>query len=706
MLTVYDSQGQSLSLGEPVAQGGEAIVYHVPSRASEVAKLYVPRPREGYAEKIPWMATHPPRLPETRRHHLLVAWPTEPLYNQRRQFVGYLMPYVPDAVSLLHVYSPRLRSGTLPHFDLHYRYRTAQHLAYVIGVLHTQGFVLGDLNESNILVRPDSRVTLIDVDSFQIWRQHGGANVLHPCPVGRAEYAAPELQSGALGGAVRQMEHDYFALAVLIFKLLMEGRHPFQSRWSGEGDPLPLEHKIGRGYFPHVEPPRGPVSPPPNTAALETLYPSLSDLVRRTFVDGHTQPVARPSPREWVQALKYAERALCHCRKGHLFSSHLDRCHRCGQGRARFPRWVADAGRRLAPPDAAAVRGLTSTVATAARRGAATAAAVAAPGGSASAGPAAPVTQAPLPVRRERGKRGANESMAALMLGVQGRWVRTVVAGVAALVTAILILLITPLREPALDLVSAPLLLFTLPLAALIGGEVSRRLPAAATAARARRAANQAAVTILFLLLALEVLSFLGRQGSGTAVVFAFGWLALLVTVARLLVARPQFPRWPLWLLAAAALAHPRWRWLVPPVGLFAALTLGADWAARRLERSRGTKGRRMAPGQAATIAWVWAVVTLLLLGAVRMALPASVPALAVAPGGDLDRARVSNVAPLLLNVRDAPAVTAPVQSRLREGTEVSRLEVRTVGESRWVRIRAGAVEGWVSENYLEGPLP
>ncbi|MDQ4078058.1 MAG: hypothetical protein M3220_17645, partial [Chloroflexota bacterium] len=173
-MIVYDARGAEVQLGAPLAQGGEAIVYRVVGRADSLAKLYVPAPRPDYTKKVEWMVGHPPSVPDLSLRHLFVAWPTGMLYNRRGQFVGYLMPYIREAVPLLHVYSPKLREQTLPHFDMRYRYRAAQHLAYVLGILHEQGYIVGDLNESNILVTPSALVTLIDVDSFQVWRTERG----------------------------------------------------------------------------------------------------------------------------------------------------------------------------------------------------------------------------------------------------------------------------------------------------------------------------------------------------------------------------------------------------------------------------------------------------------------------------------------------------------------------------------------------------
>ena len=60
--------------------------------------------------------------------------------------------------------------------------------------LHERGYVVGDVNESNILVNRGALVTLIDTDSFQV----RSAEQVYRCRVGKPEYTPPELQRAAL----------------------------------------------------------------------------------------------------------------------------------------------------------------------------------------------------------------------------------------------------------------------------------------------------------------------------------------------------------------------------------------------------------------------------------------------------------------------------------------------------------------------------
>jgi DNA-binding helix-hairpin-helix protein with protein kinase domain len=150
----------------------------------------------------------------------------------------------------------------------------------------------------------------------------------------------PELQGLSLGGELRRVEHDRFALAVLIFKLLMDGHHPFQSQWRGQDDPPALERKIALGWYPHTDPPPANIAPPLHMAPVISLPPMMAELVHRCFTAGHSRPDARPSPQEWIAAIRKGEDALRPCLNQHLFSNHLSRCPECGAHRAVLPLWM------------------------------------------------------------------------------------------------------------------------------------------------------------------------------------------------------------------------------------------------------------------------------------------------------------------------------------------------------------------------------
>ncbi len=333
MMLLYDSAHKQLRLGVEIAQGGEAVIYEVQGRPSALAKIYTPMPAPGYEGKLAWMWNNPAADPTRAEGHPSLAWPDDLLYDENGRFVGYLMPRIRNAVLMLEVFNPRLREQTLPGFNRVYLQRAARNLSIALGALHARDYVVGDLNESNVLVTPAALITLIDNDSFQV-QEHGQAQiVVYPCPVGKPEYTPPELQGKDFRDVLRRPEHDCFALGVLIFQLLMEGNHPYRCRWLGEGEPPTIEEKISNGSFPYVRSRHSVTSLPPDAPSLRELHPLLAELVLQCFVAGYRNPAQRPSPGDWEHALEQAEQALVTCGKGHYFSSHLRNCPRCGAGR-------------------------------------------------------------------------------------------------------------------------------------------------------------------------------------------------------------------------------------------------------------------------------------------------------------------------------------------------------------------------------------
>lgn len=328
-MIVYNARRQPVALGSELGRGGEAAVYKLAVQPALLAKIYHGPPREGYEDKLAWMQANPPDDPTRAQGHASIAWPNDLLYDANGQLAGYVMVNIQNAVPLLLVFNPRSRAKTLPSFNRRYLHRAARNLAAALGALHASNYIVGDLNESNVMVTPSALITLIDADSFQVQRRIGSKPILHPCPVGKPEYTPPELQGKTFAQVPRQPEHDRFGLGVLIFQLLMEGNHPFRAQWLGSDDPPPVEDRIRDGAWPYAWRPTQPIAPPRGGPGLESLHPALVKLVRQCFVEGHLDPRARPLPEEWEEALTSAEDALVSCALGHLYASHLARCPEC-----------------------------------------------------------------------------------------------------------------------------------------------------------------------------------------------------------------------------------------------------------------------------------------------------------------------------------------------------------------------------------------
>ncbi|HEU4455908.1 MAG TPA: hypothetical protein VFR81_22775, partial [Longimicrobium sp.] len=315
--------------------GGEARVLAHPRDGEQVAKLYH-QPTLAKARKVELMMADEPALDASAAK---LAWPRDLLLEMGGGFVGFLMERA-EGPRVFELYNPSTRRHAAPRCSHALLHRVGANVAAAFEALHARGYVVGDVNESNVLVDESGSVTLVDTDSMQVPDPANGT--VHRSRVGKAEFTPPELQGRPFADFDRSPEHDRFGLAVLLFLLLMEGTHPFAGRMADGSEAPPVEERIRRGLFPHGT--LREIHPPMLAPEITLLHPALRSLFVRAFVDGHRDPTARPTAAEWRAALAAAEAKLRKCAKNryHRFGAHLDRCPWCDRaallgGRDPFP---------------------------------------------------------------------------------------------------------------------------------------------------------------------------------------------------------------------------------------------------------------------------------------------------------------------------------------------------------------------------------
>ena len=312
----------------PYALGGEAYLYLLEETDGLLAKVYH-RPTPERAEKLAAMIKHPPDDPVALVGQPSIAWPLERLLtlDDEPQCVGFLQSRVEHTRSVFEFYNPKTRRQQCPLFHYGYLVRTARNLASAFHALHKGGYVIGDVNESNILVTETALITLVDTDSFQV----PDGDRIYRCPVGKPEFTPPELQGVRFREVQRKPEHDAFGLAVLIFLLLMEGTHPFSGRLVSGGEPASLGDRIAANYYTYQIGRQIPYEPMPAAPPIGLLHPELRSLLRQCFEAGHVNPALRPSAGQWQQALDMAEQDLrtCQANAQHLYRANFSACPWC-----------------------------------------------------------------------------------------------------------------------------------------------------------------------------------------------------------------------------------------------------------------------------------------------------------------------------------------------------------------------------------------
>jgi serine/threonine protein kinase len=336
----YTEKGLKIHLGPELGKGGEGIIYSLDTAPLECAKIYTKTISSEEQRKIELMVENPPSDPAylSPQKHRSIAWPSALLYSDssRSEFVGFVMPKVEQKIfkKALNCFEVTDRVKTYG-FSFTWRHLclTARNLASAMAAIHERHYCIGDLNESNVLVGHHALVSIIDCDSFQVTDDASGKT--YRCTVGKPEYTAPELHGRSYKDIDRSIETDSFALAVLIFQLLMEGTHPYQAKGKIVDDSPGTAQKIIKGYFPYKSTVKG-IAPPDHAPSFDILNTELQQLFLRCFREGNANPNYRPSALEWLEALNKVDKFVqCQKNKNHLFLSHLSDCPWCEVSNAR-----------------------------------------------------------------------------------------------------------------------------------------------------------------------------------------------------------------------------------------------------------------------------------------------------------------------------------------------------------------------------------
>lgn len=323
MKTVYDESRNAFSLSEPLARGGQGVVWRLAGHDNHLVKIY--------HSPLSRKETDKQRVLRNNCHILrnVAALPVSLAFDDALLLrnVGVFIPFI-GGVEIFELYGTRSRLKHFPNATFQFLVFAAYNLAAAFEELHSHGIVVGDVNEQNIKVLPDATVRFIDTDSFQI---RNGEN-LYTSDVGTPLWTPPELHGRNLTGLERTTNHDLFGLAQLIFLLLFAGRHPFSGVPKTQNQFLP-EEAIQQHAFAFAPPEMGmPVGPPPGAPRLEMLPVEIREAFSRAFLKDSVLPNARPTANRWRQLLDRLRKTLVVCaqKPSHIYWGKADSCPWCG----------------------------------------------------------------------------------------------------------------------------------------------------------------------------------------------------------------------------------------------------------------------------------------------------------------------------------------------------------------------------------------
>ncbi|EJV7175195.1 helix-hairpin-helix domain-containing protein [Escherichia sp. 93.1518] len=322
--TIYTAAGDCVTPGHELGKGGEGTVYDINEFVDSVAKIYHTPPPALKQDKLTFMAA-------TADAQLLnyVAWPQATLHGGRDgKVIGFMMPKVSGKEPIHMIYSPAHRRQRYPHCAWDFLLYVARNIAASFATVHEHGHVVGDVNQNSFMVGRDSKVVLIDSDSFQI----NANGTLHLCEVGVSHFTPPELQAlPSFVGFERTVNHDNFGLALLIFHVLFGGRHPYSGvpLISEAGNALETDIAHFRYAYASDNQRRG-LKPPPRSIPLSMLLSDVEVMFQQAFTESGVA-TGRPTAKAWVAALDSLRQQLKKCPVSamHVYPGHLTDCPWC-----------------------------------------------------------------------------------------------------------------------------------------------------------------------------------------------------------------------------------------------------------------------------------------------------------------------------------------------------------------------------------------
>lgn len=319
---LLDTRHQRVHCGALLGQGGEGAVHLHAGNPRQVIKLFHQAPTPAALQRLQALLGRRSSTLDT-----ICAWPQELLRDPSGRVAGFSMPRIEGCHELHALYAPGDRRQWFEHAGFDFLVQAARNLAAAVGRLHEHDVVVGDLNPRNVLVDPRALVRLIDCDSMQI-RDQG---VVHRCRVGTPHLTPPELQGVDFASVDRTPAHDAYALAILLFQLLMMGRHPYAGvpKQAFSGD-MTIERAIREGRYAYAlqAETRFGWTAPPTAPPTAILGAALIGLFERAFL---APPATRPGPADWVQALDRLQTSLRPCahEPRHRFLISMPRCPWC-----------------------------------------------------------------------------------------------------------------------------------------------------------------------------------------------------------------------------------------------------------------------------------------------------------------------------------------------------------------------------------------
>ena len=320
-LALYpDGKHEEITLGKMLNKGGAAgKIYEVSGQPKIVAKIFHERGKsESNRKKLEAMLHNKPDIPTIKDkgvEYIQIAWPIALLEDKQGYCMGYLMPLIDteQAVSLDYLIQKAVRRK-LGLTELYInRVFAAFNITSVVAALHACGHYIIDLKPSNVSIYKENMlVAMFDCDGFSIKGENGAR---YPAEYVSEEYIYPEGMNETCENMGE--EQDKFALAVIIFKLLNDGIHPFSGTPRNKKEAmLSIQKRIAGYHYAYGIWPDTYQAPHPYSMH-DYFDKATMTLFERAFTKGNERPTAL----EWQDRLAYL------LQKGHYYQCKKDHNH-------------------------------------------------------------------------------------------------------------------------------------------------------------------------------------------------------------------------------------------------------------------------------------------------------------------------------------------------------------------------------------------
>ena len=314
-----DGHNEKITLGALLNKGGAAgSIYEDTSHPGSVAKIFHDKEHsDTNRQKLQAMLHNRPDIPNRVHNgveYIQIAWPTALLEDELGYCVGYLMPLIDtkQAISLEHLIQKAVRKKLGISDKYINRLYAAYNLTSVVAALHACGHYIVDLKPANVSIyKKTMLIAMFDCDGFSI---RGENDARYPAEFVSEEYIYPEGMKQTC--AEMGEEQDKFALAVIIFKLLNEGIHPFSGMPRKNEDMLSIQERIADYHYAYGIWPDTYQAPHPYSIH-DYFDKTTMNLFERAFNKGSE----RPSAIEWQEHLDYliAHRKQCKKDRNHIY---------------------------------------------------------------------------------------------------------------------------------------------------------------------------------------------------------------------------------------------------------------------------------------------------------------------------------------------------------------------------------------------------